>query len=80
MTGSADDLRRRVMGWRVAERREQAVLAETGPMDSASAWNAALELYDLLPGDFRHADATRLREVELARCAWRSLRMHLTRR
>jgi hypothetical protein len=74
---NAADLRRRVAGWRTAERREQAIRADAGPVDPAAAFNAALELYDILAIDFRDADATRVREVELSRRTWRTLRTRL---
>ena len=79
MAVSAEDLRRRVIGWRVAERREQALLAEEGPMKPEAALHAAFELYDLFPVDLREPDVTRTREVELARRAWQTLRTHLMR-
>lgn len=77
---SAEDLRRRVSGWRAAERRERALHAAAGPMAPQAAWSAALELYDLLPVDVREPDVTRVREIEMARRAWRTLRTHLSRR
>ena len=49
-------------------------------MEPAAAFAAALELYDLLAIDFRHADATRAREIDLARRTWRTLRTRLTPR
>jgi hypothetical protein len=70
-------LRRRVAGWRAAERREQAILAAEGPLAPAAALNAALELYELLAVDFRHEDVLRSREIELARHAWQMLRTRL---
>ena len=80
MATSADDLRRRVIGWRVAERREQALRAEEGPLAPDAALRAAFDLHDLVPMNIRASDVTRAREIELARRAWRTLRLHLTRR
>jgi len=70
-------LRRRVAGWRAAERREQTILAAEGPLAPTAALNAAGELYELLAVDFRHEDVLRAREIELARHAWRMLRTRL---
>ena len=80
MAASAEDLRRRVIGWRVAERREQTLRAEEGPIDPEAALHAAFDLYDLVPMDMREPDVTRAREIDLARRAWRTLRTHLTHR
>ena len=80
MAGSADDLRRRVMGWRAAERREQAIRAEEGAAKPEAALAAALELYDLLPVDVSAPDVTRMVEIEHARRAWHTLRTRLTHR
>lgn len=77
---TAEDLRQRVAGWRTAERRERALRAHAGPAQPDAALAAALELYDLLPVDFRDTDVTRVREIELARRAWRTLRIHLAPR
>lgn len=65
--------------WRAAQHREHSLHSAAGPLPPEAAWQAALELYELLPVDFRLSDATRVREVDLARRAWRTLRMHLTR-
>ena len=64
----------------MAERREQAIRADAGPMDPSDAFKAALELYEILAVDFRDADATRVREIELARRTWRTLRTRLAPR
>jgi hypothetical protein len=48
-------------------------------MDPQSALAAALELEELLPAAGTW-DATRAREIEAARAAWRALRIRLTRR
>ena len=80
MSATADELRRRVLGWRAAERREQALRRDEGPLQPDAAVRAAFDLYDLVPGDTRELDVTRAREIEAARRAWRTLRFHLTRR
>lgn len=78
MSGHTVDLRRRVMGWRAAERREQHLRAEEGPMDPEAALDAAIELHELLPSGLdTRDDATRAREVAAARAAWRKLRARL---
>jgi hypothetical protein len=73
------DLRRRVDGWRQAERREQSLRAEAGPLTPAESFRAALELFDLLPIDIQTSDVTREHEVASARRAWRTLRIRLIR-
>jgi hypothetical protein len=77
MSVTAEDLRRRVAGWRAAERREQTLRAHEGPLEPNAALTEAFELYDLLPADFRAVDATRARDIELIRQAWRTLRTRL---
>jgi hypothetical protein len=77
---SAEDLRRRVIGWRQAERREHRVRAEAGPLDPVAAMNAALELYDFLPVHTCAPDDVRAREVAAARHAWHTLRIRLAAR
>lgn len=71
------DLRRRVMGWRAAERREQALRAEEGPPSPVAALDAAFELHELFAGRLDWPDAVRAREVEAARTAWRTVRERL---
>jgi hypothetical protein len=77
MTSSAADLRRRVLGWRAAERRDQAQRAHEGPMDAALALEAAFELHELFAATVTGADAVRARDVANARNAWRKLRTRL---
>jgi hypothetical protein len=76
---TAADWRRRVEGWRRAERREQSLRAEAGPMTPTDSFAAALELFDLLPIDIHTSDITREREVASARRAWQTLRIRLVR-
>jgi hypothetical protein len=76
---TAADLRRRVEGWRQAERREQSLRAEAGPLTPAESLRAAFELFDLLPIDIQTSDVTREREVASARRAWQTLRIRLAR-
>jgi hypothetical protein len=80
MATRPEDLRRRVTGWRRAERREQAVRAQSGLMNPEAAIDAAVDLADLLPSHLCEPDETRAREVEHARRAWRTLRTRLMRR
>jgi hypothetical protein len=49
-------------------------------MAPGAALHAALELFDLLPVDFRKPDMTRVREIEMTRRAWQVLRIRLTAR
>jgi hypothetical protein len=74
VTTPAADLRRRVMGWRAAERRELALRAREGPPGPAAALEAAFDLHDLFAAAARATDAVRDREVAAARVAWRTLR------
>ncbi len=74
---SAADLRRRVMGWRAAERRDHALRALEGPLDPASAMDAAFEIYDLFATTADAPDGVRLRELAGARAAWRKVRERL---
>jgi hypothetical protein len=73
------DLRRRVMGWRAAERREQVLRAQEGPMAPEEAFEAALEIHDLLPREWERLEALRARETAAARAAWQTLRARLGR-
>jgi len=73
----AADLRRRVMGWRAAERREQTLRAHEGPPSPADALDAAFELYDLFNEASELPDVLRAREVAEARAAWRAVRARL---
>src|SRR5690348_8387323 len=77
---TANDLRRRVAGWRAAAQREQALRAKAAPLSPDAALTAAFELYDLLPADVPVADATRIREIALARRSWHTLRTRLAPR
>ena len=77
MAGPSIDLRRRVEGWRAAERREQALRAREGPMAADAALDAAIELADLFPSVATAVDPTRARGVADARAAWRKLRTRL---
>ena len=70
-------MRRRVHGWRAAERREQAIRAAEGSMEPDDAMRAAFELCDLVQIDLRQPDVTRAREVENARRIWHTLRTRL---
>jgi len=69
----AEQLRRRVRGWRAAEVRERQLRAIEGAVAPEAALEAALELCELLP-DQTASDPLREREVEQARSAWRRLR------
>ena len=66
-----------MLGWRAAERRDQALRAREGPMDAASALDAAFELHDLFAGTAGSFDAVRGRDVASARNAWQKLRTRL---
>jgi hypothetical protein len=77
MSGRPIDFRRRVEGWRAAERREQTLRAREGPMGADAALNAAIELADLFPSATTAVDPTRARDVAQARIAWRKLRTRL---
>ena len=77
MAGHSIDIRRRVEGWRAAERREHVVHAEQGPMAADVALDAAIELADLFPSVAMAVDPTRARGVAHARAAWRKLRTRL---
>jgi hypothetical protein len=71
---SREELKRRVLGWRAAERAgQQARMVERplGP-DEALAW--ADKLRALNPMAFSEADEVREREVAEARRAWDKLR------
>jgi hypothetical protein len=74
--GQSFDMRRRVEGWRAAERREQVVRAHEGPMPVDAALNAAFEMSDLFPG-VATTDVIRAREIADVRAAWRKLRTRL---
>jgi hypothetical protein len=65
------------MGWRAAERREQALRAREGPPSPAAALDAAFELYELFAESFDGPDVVRARETADARAAWRTLRERL---
>jgi hypothetical protein len=71
------DIRRRVMGWRAAERREQVLRANQGPLDPAAALDAAFDLHQLFAPGSDSGDAIRDRELASARAAWRKLRERL---
>jgi len=78
VAASAADLRRRVLGWRAAERREQALRAREGPASPAEAVDAAFDLHDLFAGTpGQPPDVVRTREVAEARAAWRTVRERL---
>jgi len=77
VTTPAADLRRRVMGWRAAERREQALRADEGPLSPAAALEAAFELHELFADASAGPDVVRSREVAAARAAWRTVRERL---
>jgi len=71
------DLRRRVMGWRAAERREQRIRAREGPLDPDASLEAAIELHEFLPPETDALDVVRRREIASARAAWQTLRARL---
>jgi hypothetical protein len=77
MAGTREQIRRRVSGWRAAERRERALQRSEGPMAPADALAAALELAALNPTVLLASDAVRARETDAARAAWRRLRRRL---
>lgn len=70
-SASVEAWRRRVQGWRAAERRELDDRRERGPLAPDESLAAAIELAELLP--FSAEDAVRTREVEQARRAWSKL-------
>ena len=70
----AEQLRRRVQGWRAAEARERELRRTEGPMSPAESFEAAMDLCELLPEVDGAPDPLRVREVELARRTWRRLR------
>jgi hypothetical protein len=72
-----DEIRRRVMGWRAAERRERTLRAREGPLGPAAALDAAFELHELFAAASNAPDVVGAREVEGARAAWRKLRARL---
>lgn len=80
VAGQPEDLRRRIRGWRTAERREQAVRAEDGPMDPSAALVAADEIYAFCHHMLLDADVVRSQELAHARAAWRTLRSRLRSR
>lgn len=65
------------MGWRAAERREQALRAREGPLRPPDALEAAFELHEVFAGGSSRPDAVRDLEVAEARAAWRKLRQRL---
>ena len=75
--GRAEALRRRVEGWRAAERRERTLRASAGVLSPREALLAAFELYALCPSVASAGDSVRRREVEEARALWRRLRARL---
>jgi hypothetical protein len=77
VAASAADLRRRVLGWRAAERREQALRAREAPPSPAEALEAAFELSELFGQASKLPDVVRAREVGEARAAWRTVRQRL---
>jgi hypothetical protein len=74
MSANVVELRRRVLGWRNAQRRENAQRAIDGPMHPDASLDAATEMYALFHDAVRRSDAIRTREVAAARAAWRLLR------
>lgn len=70
----AEQLRKRVQGWRAAEARERELRRSEGPMSPAESFEAGMELCELLPDLVSSLDPLRMREVEHARLAWRRLR------
>ncbi|MBN2574650.1 MAG: hypothetical protein JXP73_08785 [Deltaproteobacteria bacterium] len=74
---SREELRRRVLGWRAAERVEQRIhMGERPPApDEALAW--ADELCALNPAAMSAPDSVRERGVDDARRAWDKLRARL---
>jgi hypothetical protein len=70
----AEQLRKRVRGWRAAEVREREVRRVEGPMSPAESFEAGMELCELLPDIAGSTDPLRTREVDRARQAWRRLR------
>ena len=77
MSTRAKAIRRRVQGWREAERRERSLRSEAGPLEPAAALHAALELCELRPTESLSDDFLRAREVEDARAAWQRLRARM---
>jgi hypothetical protein len=76
-TGSSEEIRRRVEGWRAAERREREVREAEGAPPVSVALEAGLELCQLDPHPPGTVDPVRAREDESARRAWDRLRRGL---
>jgi hypothetical protein len=73
VTPSPEDLRRRVEGWRAAERRERSLRREE-LLEPRAALEAGLDLARLDLADFTLPDPIREREVAAARRTWERLR------
>jgi hypothetical protein len=70
----AQELRRRVVGWRAAESEEQRLRQQEKPLSAEESLAAAEALRAINPAIFAEPDAVREREVEAARRAWDKLR------
>ena len=68
-----EELRKRVEGWRAAERRERALRRAEGPLAPAEAMAAALELCALDP-DSTASDPDRAASERSVIDAWQKLR------
>jgi hypothetical protein len=73
---SPDDLRRRIAGWRAAEKREAALRRNEPILEPNQAFALALELCALDATDPDKTDPVRERDVEATRNAWAKLREH----
>lgn len=72
-----EEIRRRVDGWRAAERREREVRALEGPRPPSQALEDALDLCQQDPLPVGGVDPVREREEEATRTAWDRLRRGL---
>ena len=74
---SSDELRRRLAGWKAAERREREIRRQEPVPEPAESFDQALELIELAWLELEHVDAVREREERRARTAWAKLRRRL---
>jgi hypothetical protein len=73
-SSASRDLRRRVEGWRAAERLENALRREEGIPEPEASIEAAIELCELDPLSPGAEDPVRSREVQETRAVWEKLR------
>jgi hypothetical protein len=75
---AAADLRRRVLGWQAAQRREQDVRAREGAPAPDAAFAAAADLFDRWAATNPPADALRDRDVAAVRASWSLIRQRMS--